>query len=62
MREWTLWEFLMEFYTEDEARQFLTSPQPFLDGMTAAEAMARGGETADAVWSYLEGMDGQIAT
>ena len=58
----TLWQALMELYTEDEARLFLCHPQEFLGGMTPAEAMARDGEEGQALLDWIEGCNAQVAT
>lgn len=57
----SLWDSLLDLYTEEEAVRWLTSPHPMLNGKTAAECLARG--KTDVVFTAFDRItEGQVAT
>ncbi len=60
MGDETIWDILLEYYTESEARRWLTSPHPMLKGETPAVYLALG--NTHAVENVIRMMDSQVAT
>lgn len=56
----TIWDLLLQYYTEDEARRWLTVPHPMLKGELPAVYLALG--NTHAVTQVIQMMDGQVAT
>ena len=60
MRPETIWDILLEYYNEDEARRWLTMPHPMLKGELPAVYLAL--DNTHAVENVIRMMDGQVAT
>lgn len=56
----TVWDALLEYYTEDEAKKWLTMPHPMLNGELPAVYLAWGNDFA--VMNAIRSMDAQVAT
>lgn len=56
----SMWDELLELYTEEEAETFLRTPQPFLDGGVPSVEMAKG--NSGPIWHWIDGCNSQIAT
>ena len=53
-----LWDRLMEYYTEDEALLWLSSPQPLLGGKIAARMLAEQEQhSLDQLHRLLDSLD-----